>query len=119
MEELRREMESKFAEIDKQKKFEYYAQIDDDFRCVNYYLKDKIDFSDFMFDRGNIEQMVFAAQVLSGIDYTNCYINLNVIDAGTKEVIFVYNADAYGIYNLPGQEEWNEKLGITNNESED
>ena len=32
MEELRREMESKFAEIDKQKKFEYYAQIDDDFR---------------------------------------------------------------------------------------
>lgn len=95
------------------------VQIDDDFRCVNYYLKDKIDFSDFMFDRGNIEQMVFAAQVLSGIDYTNCYINLNVIDAGTKEVIFVYNADAYGIYNLPGQEEWNEKLGITNNESED
>ena len=95
------------------------VQIDDDFRCVNYYLKDKIDFSDFMFDRGNIEQMVFAAQVLSGIDYTNCYINLNVIDAGTKEVIFTYNADAYGIYNLPGQEEWNEKLGITNNESED
>lgn len=32
MEELRCEMESKFAEIDKQKKFEYYAQIDDDFR---------------------------------------------------------------------------------------
>lgn len=32
MEELRYEMESKFAEIDKQKKFEYYAQIDDDFR---------------------------------------------------------------------------------------
>lgn len=32
MEELRREMENKFAEIDKQKKFEYYAQIDDDFR---------------------------------------------------------------------------------------
>ena len=32
MEELRREMESKFAEIGKQKKFEYYAQIDDDFR---------------------------------------------------------------------------------------
>ena len=32
MEELRREMESKFAEIDKQKKFEYYAQIDDGFR---------------------------------------------------------------------------------------
>ncbi len=32
IEELRREMESKFAEIDKQKKFEYYAQIDDDFR---------------------------------------------------------------------------------------
>lgn len=32
MEELRRKMESKFAEIDKQKKFEYYAQIDDDFR---------------------------------------------------------------------------------------
>lgn len=25
-------MESKFAEIDKQKKFEYYAQIDDGFR---------------------------------------------------------------------------------------
>ena len=32
MEELRRKMESKFAEIDKQKKFEYYAQIDDGFR---------------------------------------------------------------------------------------
>lgn len=32
MEELRRKMENKFAEIDKQKKFEYYAQIDDDFR---------------------------------------------------------------------------------------
>ena len=32
MEELRNEMESKFAEIDKKKKFEYYAQIDDDFR---------------------------------------------------------------------------------------
>ena len=31
-EELRNEMESKFAEIDKKKKFEYYAQIDDDFR---------------------------------------------------------------------------------------
>lgn len=30
--ELRNEMESKFAEIDKKKKFEYYAQIDDDFR---------------------------------------------------------------------------------------
>lgn len=32
IEELRNEMESKFAEIDKKKKFEYYAQIDDDFR---------------------------------------------------------------------------------------
>ena len=32
MEELQKEMESKFAEIDKKKKFEYYAQIDDDFR---------------------------------------------------------------------------------------
>ena len=32
MEELKDEMESKFAEIDKKKKFEYYAQIDDDFR---------------------------------------------------------------------------------------
>ena len=32
IEELRCEMESKFAEIDKQKKFEYYAQIDDGFR---------------------------------------------------------------------------------------
>lgn len=32
IEELKREMESKFAEIDKQKKFEYYAQIDDGFR---------------------------------------------------------------------------------------
>ena len=32
MEELKNEMESKFAEIDKKKKFEYYAQIDDDFR---------------------------------------------------------------------------------------
>lgn len=32
IEELRSKMESKFAEIDKQKKFEYYAQIDDDFR---------------------------------------------------------------------------------------
>ncbi len=32
IEELKCEMESKFAEIDKQKKFEYYAQIDDDFR---------------------------------------------------------------------------------------
>lgn len=31
-EELKNEMESKFAEIDKKKKFEYYAQIDDDFR---------------------------------------------------------------------------------------
>ena len=89
------------------------VHINDDFRCVNYYLKDKIDFSDFMFDRGNIEQMVFAAEVFSGIDYTNCYINLNVIDAETEEVLFAYNADAYGIYNLPTQEEWNEKLGIT------
>ena len=26
------EMEEKFAEIDKRKKFEYYAQIDDDFK---------------------------------------------------------------------------------------
>lgn len=32
MEELQKQMESKFAEIDKKKKFEYYAQIDDDFR---------------------------------------------------------------------------------------
>lgn len=32
IEELKCEMESKFAEIDKQKKFEYYAQIDDGFR---------------------------------------------------------------------------------------
>ena len=32
IEELKREMESKFVEIDKQKKFEYYAQIDDGFR---------------------------------------------------------------------------------------
>lgn len=32
IEELKCEMENKFAEIDKQKKFEYYAQIDDDFR---------------------------------------------------------------------------------------
>ena len=32
MEELQKKMESKFAEIDKKKKFEYYAQIDDDFR---------------------------------------------------------------------------------------
>ena len=32
MEELRNEMESKFDEMDKKKKFEYYAQIDDDFR---------------------------------------------------------------------------------------
>lgn len=30
--ELKEEMESRFAEIDKQKKFEYYAQIDDGFR---------------------------------------------------------------------------------------
>ena len=93
------------------------VDIDDDFRCVNYYLKDKIDFTDFMFDRGNIEQMVFAAQVFSGIDYTNCHININVIDAETEEVLFVYNADAYGIYNLPRQEEWNEKLGIANIET--
>ena len=93
------------------------VHIDDDFRCVNYYLKDKIDFSDFMFDRGNIEQMVFAAEVFSGIDYTNCYIN--VIDAETEEVLFAYNADAYGIYNLPTQEEWNEKLGITIVEDEE
>lgn len=32
IEELKCEMENKFTEIDKQKKFEYYAQIDDDFR---------------------------------------------------------------------------------------
>ena len=32
MKELQEKMESKFAEIDKKKKFEYYAQIDDDFR---------------------------------------------------------------------------------------
>lgn len=32
MEELRVEMERKFSEIDKRKKFEYYAEIDDDFR---------------------------------------------------------------------------------------
>ena len=32
MEELRAEMERRFAEIDKKKKFEYYAEIDDDFR---------------------------------------------------------------------------------------
>ena len=31
-EELQQEMEEKFSEIDKKKKFEYYAQIDDDFR---------------------------------------------------------------------------------------
>ena len=31
-EELKIEMEKKFAEIDKRKKYEYYAQIDDDFR---------------------------------------------------------------------------------------
>lgn len=30
--ELQQEMEEKFSEIDKKKKFEYYAQIDDDFR---------------------------------------------------------------------------------------
>ena len=95
------------------------VHIDDDFRCVNYYLKDKVDFPDFMFDRGNIEQMVFAAQVFSGIDYTNCYIYLNVIDAKTEEVLFEYNADAYGIYDLPTQEEWNEKLGITDEDDED
>jgi hypothetical protein len=33
-------MESKFAEIDKQKKFEYYAQIDDDFRDLYSEYKD-------------------------------------------------------------------------------
>lgn len=32
IEELQIEMEHKFAEIDKKKKFEYYAEIDDDFR---------------------------------------------------------------------------------------
>lgn len=32
LEELSLEMEEKFAEIDKRKKFEYYAQIDDDFK---------------------------------------------------------------------------------------
>ena len=32
MEALRQEMEDKFDEIDKKKKFEYYAQIDDEFR---------------------------------------------------------------------------------------
>lgn len=32
IEELKLEMEHKFAEIDKKKKFEYYAEIDDDFR---------------------------------------------------------------------------------------
>jgi len=32
MEQLREEMENKFEEIDKKKKFEYYSQIDDDFR---------------------------------------------------------------------------------------
>ena len=32
MEQLKEEMERKFQEIDKKKKFKYYAQIDDDFR---------------------------------------------------------------------------------------
>jgi len=32
MEQLREEMENKFEEIDKKKKFEYYSQIDDGFR---------------------------------------------------------------------------------------
>lgn len=32
LEELSLEMEEKFAEIDKRKKFEYYAQIDDEFK---------------------------------------------------------------------------------------
>ena len=32
MKQLKEEMERKFQEIDKKKKFEYYAQIDDDFR---------------------------------------------------------------------------------------
>lgn len=32
IEELRVEMERKFSEIDKKKKFEYYAEIDEDFR---------------------------------------------------------------------------------------
>jgi len=32
MKELQEKMESKFKEIDKQKKFEYYAQIDDSFK---------------------------------------------------------------------------------------
>ena len=32
LKELSLEMEEKFAEIDKRKKFEYYAQIDDDFK---------------------------------------------------------------------------------------
>jgi hypothetical protein len=40
IEELKNEMESKFAEIDKQKKFEYYAQIDDDFRDLYSEYKD-------------------------------------------------------------------------------
>lgn len=31
-EELEREMQSKFAELDKKKKYEYYAQFDDEFK---------------------------------------------------------------------------------------
>lgn len=87
--------------------------IDIDLDKISYYIYNDCDYLSFETNRVFIEPLILAAQSLSGINYTDCYLGVNVIDAETGDLLFEYYTDANGLHNVPTKEEWNEKIGIT------
>lgn len=91
--------------------------IDIDLDKISYYIYNNCNYLSFETNRVFIEPLILAAQSLSGINYTDCNLGVNVIDAETGDLLFEYYTDSNGLHNVPTKEEWNEKLGITNIET--
>ncbi|MBO6243161.1 MAG: hypothetical protein J6O41_01140 [Clostridia bacterium] len=91
--------------------------IDIDLDKISYYIYNNCNYLSFETNRVFIEPLILAAQSLSGINYTDCNLGVNVIDAETGDLLFEYYTDSNGLHNVPTKEEWNEKLGIANIET--
>ena len=91
--------------------------IDIDLDKISYYIYNNCNYLSFETNRVFIEPLILAAQSLSGINYTDCNLSVNVIDAETGDLLFEYYTDSNGLHNVPTKEEWNEKLGIANIET--
>ena len=91
--------------------------IDKDLDKISYYISSDCDYFSFQCNRLSIETLILISQSLSGSNYTDCYLVEQVIDAETGDLLFEHYTDADGLHNVPTNEEWNEKLGITNEEN--